>query len=316
MRSQNPFSTQLSFGITPSSNINNGSASDTALFYGLEFPLSGDARALSGIEFSGSVNTRYQLQASNTSATFLTASASAQTYMLSKAAQEQAPGVLGRDYSYGVIAVGARHNQILTEGGRPTEFSIRASKAWYGTDPYSHSFEASITHAWKLNETDKLVGTVTGQRTFTLSEKQEGMRKFTVEIPSTTFSLSGRWLRAYDNGNDLSLGADFRRNNSAAGDSDYQSVTYLANLDLAKPVSGMRFGFGFDYESRDYDFSTFANGPREDRSLGLNMTVNFADVEFYGFQPVVNLEARRNESSYDLFDRNYGTIGFDLRSSF
>ena len=76
----------------------------------------------------------------------------------------------------------------------------------------------------------------------------------------------------------------------------------------------MRFGFGADIESRNFASSIYAAGPREDVSVGLEMSVNFSNVEFYGFQPIVKFEARRNESSVALFDRNYGNIAFDLRS--
>lgn len=50
--------------------------------------------------------------------------------------------------------------------------------------------------------------------------------------------------------------------------------------------------------------------------VGVTLSMQFPELAFYGFEPVVNLEARRNRSNPDLFDRDYQSIGFDLRSSF
>ena len=107
-----------------------------------------------------------------------------------------------------------------------------------------------------------------------------------------------------------------RRSKSKAPDSDYLSVTYGANYDIAKPFNGMQLGFGIESETRDFDASVYAPGPREDKLIGLNVSATFTNVEYYGFQPVVTVEARRNDSSVDLFDRDYVNVGFDLRSAF
>ena len=56
--------------------------------------------------------------------------------------------------------------------------------------------------------------------------------------------------------------------------------------------------------------------PRAGISIALNMSVEFADWEFYGFCPVLNAQIKRDQSNVDLFDRDYSSLGFDLRSSF
>lgn len=99
-------------------------------------------------------------------------------------------------------------------------------------------------------------------------------------------------------------------------DSDYSAVKLSGNYYVAKPIAGMRFGFGLDAEQRKFDASIYNPGPREDRSATARLSVEFSQVEFYGFRPVMNIEATRNLSTFDLFDRDYSSIGFDLRSSF
>lgn len=78
-------------------------------------------------------------------------------------------------------------------------------------------------------------------------------------------------------GDSYTLGLTLRDNQSKARDSDYKSVAYSANYDFAKPVAGMRFGFGADIESRNFASSIYAAGPREDVSVGLEMSVNFSN---------------------------------------
>jgi len=137
LRAQNPWSTSLSFGITPTSNINNGSANSEFVLPGLPLILtiSGDGRPLSGIQVSGGADVRYRVLTSENSATFLTASANALTYTLSQSARAQAPSAKGSDYSYGVLSFGVSHRHILAKGANPTEFALRNSRTWYRMDP-------------------------------------------------------------------------------------------------------------------------------------------------------------------------------------
>jgi hypothetical protein len=78
----------------------------------------------------------------------------------------------------------------------------------------------------------------------------------------------------------------------------------------------MKFAFGVDAETRNFDATRFQSGAREDVALTLSLDVEFADIEFYGFLQVVNAQLKRNRSDVDLFDRDYRSLGFDLRSSF
>ena len=92
---------------------------------------------------------------------------------------------------------------------------------------------------------------------------------------------------------------------------------YAPNAQTARSVAGMRFGFGIDAETRDFVATRFLRSePRADISIALNMSVEFADWEFYGFRPVLNAQIKRDQSNVDLFDRDYSSLGFDLRSSF
>lgn len=315
----NPWSTNLRFSVSPSSNINNGSANATSFLFGFPFEagLSGDARALSGLHVSAGIDTRYRIQASETAATFLTLSVSANAYSLSNSARRQAPNVKASDFSTEQLSYGINHRRILREGLRPTEFNLQVGRNWYGGDLSSSSIEGFVRHSWDLSPTDALTFSASRQKSTQYQLVRRANEPQTRRlVPSYTSAIAGQWTHTRDNQDRYSLGITLRESTSIAGDSEYTSVAYDVSYDFAKPFNGMRFGFGASTETRMYDYSVYAEGPREDTSATVRMSVNFAEIEYYGFQPVINVDARRNESSVALFDRDFMSVGLDLRSSF
>lgn len=311
LRRRNPWASTLRLGLAPSSNINNGSARQSSQLLGLpiEFNLDGEARALSGSQISGGFDVEYRINATRTSASFATFSADYRTYFLSKSAQKQAPDAAGSDFADAQLSFGVTHKQILTEGGEPTDFTVKAGQVWYGGDPYSRYIEARIGHTWALGDKDNLSLSVSRQARLTSLDNDP--------VLSQIDGLSIRWFHMLSNRDRFSLGASLNNSTSDDIDSTYDSMSYSFTYDPFEPVFGMRLGFGVDTETRNFaSFGLAGGAPREDKSIGLNMSVNFSKVEYYGFQPVINFSARRNDSTLDLFDRDYASVGFDLRSSF
>lgn len=305
---RNPWSTSLRFGITPSSNVNNGTTQRTTTFPGLPFvfSLSGEARALSGLEYSAGVATRYRLNVNEKSATFLDFDVSGRTYTLSKEAQEQAPDAKGSDFSDANLGFGITHRRILAEGQRPTTFSARLGQTWYSGDPFSRTLDLSVAHSWKISD-QMLVGA-----TLSAQERQSLDDNPTVR----TYSYSSSVTKVFDNRDRLRVSLSLRDAQSDTPDSDYDSVRLSTNYDFAEPFAGMKFGFGFDVEERNFDNSIYVEGTRVDQNASARVRVQFTEVEFYGFQPVATFEATRNASNSNLFDRDYVNFGFDLQSSF
>lgn len=314
LRKRNPWSTQLRFGITPSTNINNGSANETTQLFGLpfEFQLDGEARALSGLQISGGFDTRYRLSQSNDAITFLTLSADMRTYVMSSAAKEQAPDAKGNDFGDANLSFGINHKRILSEGANPTDFLLQFGQAWFNGDDFndiladSRFAQVGAAHSWNVGEDDLI--------TATLSLRKDVYTDGDPDAQSVAFST--RWTHQRDNDDRVSLRINAVEKKSENPENDYTSMSYSALYDIAKPIYGMRFGFGANYATRDYDASSYAPGPREDRTYGLTMSMELTKVEFYGFRPVINMEVSRNENSINLFDRDYSNLGFDLRSSF
>jgi hypothetical protein len=308
LRNRNPWSSSLRFGATPSSNINNGSANEKVSLFDFPglFTLDGEGRALSGMKISAGGDTAYRLSQSNTAVTFLTASADVRTYVLSGTAKAQAPEARGRDFSDATLAFGVRHRRILSEGARPTDFSLKAGQTWYGGDPYARFAEGSVGQSFKINPDNQIYVSLSARRRISLEENPL----------VSTVALNTRWRRSLQNNDTLSFGLGVNQTQSDAPDSDYMAVRYTANYNLADSFYGLRFGFGVDAETRDFDATQYQSGPRADKSIAVNMSVEFTNWELYGFRPVMNVRLKRNKSNVDLFDRDYSSMGFDLRSSF
>jgi hypothetical protein len=308
LRDRNPWSTSLRFGITPSSNINNGSASATSRLFGLpfEFDLSGDARALSGLEYSGGFTTTYRLSASNTSATFLELDANARTYTLSSEAQEQAPDADGSDYADSSVSLGLTHRFIGRPGDQPTTLTFNIGQTWYGGDPNTRFAQLSGSHAWTISPSDQFRFSITMRRTEGLNDQD----------PERSYAIGTGWTHAFAAGDQLTLNYTYAQNSSETADSDYTSNKIGINHSVAEPLFGINFGFGLDYETREFDASRFEPGPRSDQTITARLRAVMSDIEYFGFQPVINVEATRTTSNIDLFDRDYFSVGFDLQSSF
>jgi hypothetical protein len=309
LRNRNPWSTSLTFGISPSSNINNGSASRTARLFGLpfEFELDGVARALSGIEISGGFNTSYRINSSAASATFFEAGLNYRTYVMSADARAQAPTAQGSDFADGSLRFGLTHRFIIAEGQRPTTLGAQLSRAWYSGAPYSQTIDLNASHDWALSDNDNI-----GLR---LEAQQR--RSLTGTDPVTSFGITGSWRHQFDNGDAARVSLGTRDSRSNTLDSDFTSLSSTLSYDFAQPFQDMTFGFDLDYETKAFDGSRYSGGaPRDDATVRARMRVRFDSIEYFGFRPVATFEASRTSSNVDLFDREYLTVSFDLQSSF
>lgn len=74
---------------------------------------------------------------------------------------------------------------------------------------------------------------------------------------------------------------------------------------------------GLSLRARDYDnFRRFSPDGRRDHEVAVFATLNFTEVDYYGFIPTLTLNAGRTESSIGLFDvESYG-VQLGVKSAF
>ena len=310
LRDRNPLSVQLSFGITPASNINGGSASDTVrlivpIFGEVEFELIGASRALSGIQFSGGVTLAYRLAETPTSATLLQGQFSGRTYALSPEAQRQAPDDRGSDFADYSLTTNLTHRWVQDGWTAPASLSFGIGQTWYDDSPFVRFARLSADRSWQWDDRNRL-------RLGLSAEWQERLRD---DEGYGILGFDADWTRAYAPGT-LTLSAGVRDSLTDLEDVGSDGLSLGATWDLREPVAGFRLGFGADADYRHFDATAYGRGDRTDLRLTLRTTVGVSGVNIYGFEPTITLEASETDSDVDFFDRSDLRIDFGFRSTF
>ncbi len=336
LRNRNPLSFNLRFGLNPSGNINNGSASDTVRLFDLpfDFVLSEDGKALSGWEASVNASARYRLHANATSATFFDVNASGNFYQLSDSSRARVAGIVeddgssveGSDYNTARLSFGLSHRFILSEGAQPIDASLTFARSWLGDEQQGDTWSAQVSQSWIITPRDRLdfnlsaryVGStleeITGPDIPLFDENNQPVANATDPVHSNTFGLS--WTHALTDGARFDVGVVLNDNRSADHDADYTSAKLALGYTFAQSPFNIGVSVGASHEERDFPQSTFTAAGRYDTLTSANMRLNFRDVEVYGFQPVMNFSWSQQNSNLALFDREYSSVGFDLVSSF
>lgn len=318
----NPLQANLRFGILPSNNINNGSSgsqfafgqflTNQGIFIGIGpdvvVDLEGSSKQLSGYEFSTGADLSYRLQRSQTSSTFATMAFDFKTYTLSKDAQAQAPDAKGSDYENGSLSFGLAHNQLLPGNNQPLNLRLTIGQTWFEQEPYQRFTELSFSQNYKISNRDTLGlnGYVTDRENVQTTAK------------SRTRGLRLSWTHVYDNKDSFRIGLHGKTSEANRLDDTNTSYEISADYRFAKPFAGMKFSLGLDYGETHHPQSVYAadRGSRSAVSYGLRGSIQFTNIEYYGFQPAVTFERSQTKSTVELFDRDNFNIGFDLRSSF
>ncbi len=300
LRRRNPWNNSLRFGITPQSNINGGT--DEVIVLG-GFPLS--SPPLSGLRYSGTASTTYRADVGERSATFIDAFASFNLFSLSNEAQEIAPDVSGSDFASGTLGYGLRHRRILVEGARPTDFGLRVAQNWVEGEVDNRTVDMSIAQSWTVFEDALVSGRLARQ-----------YQVFNDDDPADSWSTSLTWAQAI--GADrlrLSLGATHSISKQSTEDFTLQSIS--GSYDFGRTVQGFFFGIDLSYQNQDFDQPTAIGGiDRVDVTRSATLRVGNENIEYYGFQPLLSVTQTEVDSTFDFFDRDSFSVGFDLRSSF
>ncbi|MCT8161054.1 surface lipoprotein assembly modifier [Pseudoruegeria sp. SHC-113] len=306
VRGRNPFATKLSFTSRPSSNINNGSKSDTLIIDGLPFVISGDARALSGLEVVLGGSTAYTKRVSENRLLRFGVRFETRHYALSSDAQKQAPDQSASDFSYSEIEFTLGATQLRDPRLGITDLSLDAGRAWYGGSPLANFFRGTVEHRQRLGQS------VTGTYSVSLTRQ---LRLDSSTQDSTDIFALGTWAMTQASGGVLgwSLGARDMHSDSAAiaHNALLAGISYQPEAE----IFGTRSVIALDLERRDYDKPLFGT-MREDTKTRLGVTFFLNGMEYYGFAPTLNMSYTRTKSNISLYDTEEIGVNLGLRSTF
>ncbi len=193
VKARNPWLARISFSITPDSNINNGSSERSSfLNYQLseiiagqpvDYQLPGTARALSGIEYSLGLTTRYRFAETATQAHDIIFTADVRHYTLSSSAKAQAPNAEGNDFAFASYTLGYGHKRNNLD--RRGEFCtiVDIGQSWYGGAEYARFARLSLGQSYKLQSGNRVNLRIAG-------EKQKGIARSDSDTVRTDFSYT------------------------------------------------------------------------------------------------------------------------------
>ena len=306
VRNRNPLSLNLSFGIAPKSNINNGSANSVINLYGLpDFNLSGAALALSGMEYSSGLSLRYRVAQTSTRATDLTLRAARYDYTLSSAAKALAPAARGSDFAFASVAAGVTRRFINLETRAETTASLEIGKSWYGRKPYSDFGRISLGHSRPLSRQSRL--------SFNLV--QEFTRGPAAPHANLT-RLRADYATRVSNGAVIGLSVQFSNSASSVASADYREGVARVSYAPPRGKAGISTSYGLSLRKRAYPSSPFIVGERHDREVSFDMNIGFDKIDYYGFTPTLTLSASQSRSNVGLFDIDNAGISFGIKSAF
>lgn len=308
VRRQNPWATALRFSVTPRSNINNGSRNETSELFGLpfEFALEGEARALSGVEISTGVSTRYRLVNTDRKRTDLLFGLSHKTYVLSDDAQEIAPEADGSDFATSSVFVGLQEDYALPGGRSRLGWDARLGRTWYGGDPLLSYTRLGLNYRRAAGADGML----------SLSLSHEGQTGEGSREDASIWSAQLGYGMALANGNTLSVSTAFITSESDADYLDYTQRAISARYVIAKPVGPAQLEFGLTLSDKQHDRSNLTADERNERSVKASITAALPEMVFYGFIPTITVNAERTHANIDLYETENFGIQLGIRSAF
>ncbi|WP_149754017.1 surface lipoprotein assembly modifier [Roseivivax sediminis] len=316
VRMRNPWSTRLTFALTPSSNVNGGTTSDRfdlfidqgSNFY-YYFPDSvprNATRALSGLEILTGVSTSLRLGQSETTRSFLDFGLTHRTYALSPDARDIAPDVEGSDFARTTLSAGLRHDMTTASKRLGLSFGANVQHDWYAGEDLSRTWTLSTSARYAL--TPKLMAQVG------LSGDHEEGFDARSDVNGWRASLGA--VRVLEGGHRLSLAVAHRETDSDAGTLDYTEREAKVALNFGRPVFGTDLSLGLSAAEREHDEHLYSLDGRRDHRFGAWATVTFDRFDYYGFVPDVTFKTNRTESDLGLYDSEEFGVSVGIRSKF
>ncbi|KEJ90316.1 hypothetical protein [Sulfitobacter donghicola] len=330
VRRQNPWQTHLSFTLAPNTNINNGSSRDTsALLYqllnpfdiegGTEATLGAASKALSGIETGFNLQSRYRFHQTERTAHDLRFGMSYRTYELSQSSKddlaqedaervargEEARNVSGSDYAYGRLQFGYAFKKLREDRRGEFSFSTDVGQTFYGGERYNSFLRTRVGQSYFKDAKTKY--------NFGLSAET---RHFEGDTDQNLFSFDAGQSKRLANGDGLYLGVVVTSLRGDTARLEYDEIRFRSGYVLGKDVMGTKLQFGLSTSYRDYDVSPHDASGRRDFEISADVTATFKQVDYYGFNPTVSLNASTTNSNIGLYDVNRLGLSIGIASSF
>lgn len=310
---RNPWSTQLSFSLAPSNNVNGGAEDDEFSAPGNPTgTLSEDAQALAGWRASLGIATQYRIHQSESSRTSLAVQGN-----IGRVRLTEDTSVPDEAFDTSSARVSLRHDRLLANGsvsgsvsfGRVNFRDLDLATETTEADGYD-SRRFTLDYRVPLSENVSLGLSYARELLLYDADGIGEINRNTVGT-TVTYTLSS--------GNRLSAALSWT-------DSDGDSVNYTSEeqsvrlgytwSDPIGPVS-LSIGGGMRWaEYPDYRILFPVEGGRQDETVFVDANIGFPNVSFAGFTPGLRIDLSQTDSNVGRFDRTTATAGFTIASQF
>lgn len=321
IEAQNPLSVSFTFGVTPSSNVNNGSANsqvvapDWANFLksflgssavvGDVVNLSASSQAIAGYNIQAGLNLGYTVRQTPKSRSTLTFAASANQVLFTAKEQAANPTVDPATYSHQSISIGFDHVRATQDGGYYA-LSPELSQVWYGGTILHRSVSLNAKRFWTLNQRNSLT-VLPGYELTTYPASTDR---------SHSLSLGAQWQHALSSGGRVGLDVTTSKVNAK----DPLKASFGGGLSISyvhpEPLLGFEISGNVGQTWRTFDGWNGGSGSRTDSSFSVGLNFAIPKAEVYGFLPVISFNSSATESDRDLYDKKTTGLGLNFRSAF
>ncbi|WP_139229843.1 surface lipoprotein assembly modifier [Litoreibacter janthinus] len=308
VRGTSPVALSFDLSVAPSSNINNGSKSDTIEVFGLPFALSGDLQALSGVEYSLGATLSYKLPAVGTWTLTAGANVESKHYTLSSSAKAIAPTVSGSDYAFQQLQVSLAANRTDADRKASTSLYVKAGQNWYGGSTLTRFAGVGAARQYQIGERSSLQVNLGAERQW---------RQDNAQRSADVVTLSSTWGHGLTNGSAIWVTGFVRDTASESSSIAQETAGASLNYSHGKPIfADTKLELSIGYENKRFDRAQFPFVRREDQTVSASATMIFSNLDYMGFAPTAELSAKRTSSTLGQYSNDDLGLKLGLRSTF
>ncbi|WP_424942772.1 surface lipoprotein assembly modifier [Aliiroseovarius crassostreae] len=306
VRERNPWRMDLSFGITPSSNVNDGSSEDTITLFGLPFALSPSAKALSGTQGHVSAKLAYRFAERETWRNFIGAQLFHRETWLDRNAQDAAPMVSNADFRYSSAALTFEHQHLIPKWNARLDLHARQGRIWYGGAAL-----ANFTGLGAQLHLARPEG-----RQISLYARYDLQDHIHTALPDVHVGDIGLQYGFQKWGRKWQISTALQQSFSDDLTREYREVRAEVEVDLGQIVNGVDLTMGLGASHRAYDVSRYALDGRHDNTVEARAAVTLTEMGYMGFAPEISLQHRDTSSNISLYTKSETALGLTLSSQF
>lgn len=319
VRELNPWKVNANLSFLPTNNVNNGSATDCNAIDGIFYLLNGEivitcgriapsSQALPGIEATADLDFSYRLAEHPTRRSLIGGTVHLRRVLLNDDARTISPDSQNGDFGSTRLELWLAHDRILDWGA--VGVKATAGQGWYAGEHVLNFGKLQAYATVPLSERNTLqLGAQTDQR---------------LNVTNSFNDTTGRAITAalahrFDTGARLEFAVQFSQTDSEAVNNRSSGRTAQVTWTPAEPIGPAHARLSLGVSQTDFpDFTAIfpVPGGRSDLTQFARLEMQFNDIDWWGFSPVVTLNGRWTDSNVSLYDSVQTGIGFSFRSTF